>query len=139
MIDAVGRFREASEAHDVDGMMATLAPDARLVSPISGRLVFRGSADLRVLLDAIYSTLTAVRWSQPVGDGDLRVLVGEARLGPVRLGDAMVLELAPDGRIQAMRPHLRPWLGLSLLALRLGPRLLRHPGALRRALPPAPA
>ena len=134
MNDAVGRFREASEAHDVDAMMATLAPDAQLVSPISGRLGFRGAADVRLLLEAIYSTLTAVRWNAAVGDGDVRVLVGDSRLGRAKLGDAMVLELAPDGRIRVMRPHLRPWLGLSLLALRLGPRLLRHPGVVRRAL-----
>jgi SnoaL-like domain len=132
--DAVSRFRAASEAHDVEAMMATVAPDAELVSPISGRLVFRGAADLRLLLEAIYSTVTAVRWNPIVGDGDVRVLVGEAQLGRMTLGDAMMLELAPDGRIQVMRPHLRPWLGLSLLALRLGPRLLRHPSVVHRAL-----
>jgi len=42
--DAVSRFRAASEAHDVEAMMATVAPDAELVSPISGRLAGRRNA-----------------------------------------------------------------------------------------------
>lgn len=40
MSDAVARFRSASEANDVPAMMATLAPDAELVSPLSGHMVF---------------------------------------------------------------------------------------------------
>lgn len=46
---SVAAFCVASEACDVDGMVATLAPDAELVSPISGRMVFRGRDDLRPL------------------------------------------------------------------------------------------
>jgi hypothetical protein len=46
----------------------------------------------------------------------------------------MVLELAPDGRIQQIRPYLRPWLALTLLAIKLGPKVARHPGLLRRAM-----
>jgi hypothetical protein len=46
----------------------------------------------------------------------------------------MVCELAPDGRIRRISPHLRPWLALSTLALKLGVRMARHPGVLLRAL-----
>jgi hypothetical protein len=62
------------------------------------------------------------------------VIVGEAKLLGVRLTDAMVLDLAPDGRIRRIGPHLRPWLALSLFAVVLGPKLALHPGAIRRAL-----
>ncbi len=134
MDDAVARFRAASEANDIDAMMASLAPDAALVSPVSGRLVFRGHPDLRVLLGAVYGALGEVRWGDELGDGRLRVVLGESTVGPVKLGDAMVLELAEDGRIRQIRPYLRPWLALTLLALKLGPKLARHPGILRRAL-----
>lgn len=58
MDDAVARYRAASEANDIDGVMAALAADVELVSPISGRLVFRGQADLRVLLTAVYGSMT---------------------------------------------------------------------------------
>jgi hypothetical protein len=132
--DAVARFRAASEAHDVDGIMETLTPDVELVSPISGRLVFHGLGDVRLLTTAVYDSMTGVRWGEEVGDGVMRVVMGGAAVGPVRIEDAMVLELAADGRIQRIRPHLRPWLALTLLAIRLGPKLARRPALVGRAL-----
>lgn len=134
MHDAIKRYRAASEANDIDGIMATLAPDAELVSPISARMVFRGPDDLRVLITAVYGSMTGLRWREEVGDGRVRVILGDAMVGPFKLGDAMVLELAADGRIQRIRPHLRPWLAVTLLALKLGPKVGRHPGVVRRAL-----
>jgi hypothetical protein len=71
--DAVARCRSASEADDIDGLLASLAPDA------------------------------------------------------------MVCELDQDGLIRRVRPYLRPWLGLTFLALVLGPKLARHPGVIVRA------
>jgi hypothetical protein len=134
MDDAVVRYRQASETNDIDGMMETLAPDVELVSPISGRMVFRGADDLRVLLTAVYGSMTGLHWRQEVGDGAHRVVIGDGKVGPLRLGDAMVIELAHDGRIQRIRPHLRPWLSLTVFAIRVGPKMARHPGVLVRAL-----
>ena len=95
--DAVARYRTATEANDIDGVMETLAPDAELVSPISGRMVFRGKEDLRVLLTAVYGSLGGVQWGSEVGDDRVRVVMGDSRVGPLRLGDAMVFELAEVG------------------------------------------
>jgi len=61
-------------------------------------------------------------------------VIGECRIGSLKLGDVMILELAADGRIRRIRPHLRPWLALTVFALMLGPKLARHPGVLVRAL-----
>jgi hypothetical protein len=133
-IDAIARYRAASEACDIDALMQTLAPEADLVSPISGRMVFRGHADLRILLGAVYSSLRGLRWDTEIGDDRTRLVMGTTRVGPLRLDDAMVFELAPDGRIDRIRPHLRPWLAVTLFALVLGPKLARHPGLIRRAL-----
>jgi SnoaL-like domain len=132
--DAVTRYMRASEANDIDAMMETLAPTAELVSPISGRMVFRGTDDLRVLLTAVYGSMNGLRWHDAVGDGPVRVVIGDGAVGPVRIGDAMVFDLAGDGRIQRIRPHLRPWLALTVFALVLGPKVGRHPGVVRRAL-----
>jgi SnoaL-like protein len=132
--DAVRSYREASERNDIEALLATLAPDAELVSPISGRMVIRGLADLRILLSAVYGTLVELRWHSEVGDGPTRVVIGRGFLGPVAIDDAMVFELAPDGRIQRIRPHLRPWLALTLFALLLAPKIARHPGVVLRAL-----
>lgn len=134
MDDAISRYRTASEAGDVAGIMATLAPDVELVSPISGRMVFRGRDDVEVLMRGVYGSLRGLRWTDTLGDGDRRVIFGEAKLLGVRLTDAMVLDLAPDGQIERIGPHLRPWLALSLFAVVLGPRIGVRPGIIRRAL-----
>ena len=134
MNDAIGRYRVATEAGDVDGFMEALAPDVEVVSPISGRMVFRGHDDVRVLLSAVYGTLSGLRWTKEVGDGKSRVLVGEARIAGVGMTDAMVFDLGPDGRIRRIGPHLRPWLALTLFALLLGPKVARHPAIVLRAL-----
>jgi hypothetical protein len=134
MDDAVSRYCAATEAGDVDGFMATLAADVEVVSPISGRMVFRGQDDVRILLSAVYGTLSGLRWTKTVGDGASSVAVGEARILGVGMTDAMVFDLAEDGRIRRIGPHLRPWLALTLFALVLGPKVARHPGLVRRAL-----
>lgn len=134
MDDALERYIDASERNDIEAMMETLAPDVELVSPISGHMVFRGEDDVRHLLTAVYGSLKGLRWTQTLGDGKDRVAVGEARLLGVRLTDAMVFELAPDGRIRRIGPHLRPWLALTLFALVLGPKVGRRPAMVWRAL-----
>ncbi len=134
MDDAVARYCAATEAGDVDGFMETLAPAVEVVSPISGRMVFRGHDDVRILLSAVYRSLSGLRWTREVGEGTSRVAVGEARILGIGMTDAMVFDLGPDGRIQRISPHLRPWLALTLLALVLGPKVGRHPALIRRAL-----
>jgi hypothetical protein len=133
-VDAVESYCRASEENDLAALMAALAPDAELVSPLSGHMIFRGHDDLRVLLGAVYGSLTDLRWQEEVGDRLVRVVAGECRVLGLRLGDAMVLELSKDGKIVRIRPHLRPWLATSVFAVLIGAKLLPHPGVLRRAL-----
>jgi hypothetical protein len=133
-VDAVAQYRTASEANDIDALMDTLALDAELVSPISGRMVFRGREDLRILLGAVYATVKRLKWTEELGDGRDRAVIGECFVGPLRLGDVMIIELGDDGQIKRVRPHLRPWLALTLFAVALGPKVARHPGVVLRAL-----
>lgn len=138
--DAVAVYLEATDSNDVDRMMSVLAPDAELVSPLSGRMIFRGHDDLRILLTAVYGGLSDLRWQDVVGDGSTWVAVSEARIAGVTITDAMVLELDESGLIRRIRPHLRPWLAITLFAMLLGPKVARHPGVVRRALArPRPA
>jgi hypothetical protein len=134
MDDAIARYRAATEEGDVDGFMATLAPDVEVVSPISGRMVFRGREDVGFLLGAVYGSLRGLRWTKTVGDGERYVALGQARILGVRMTDAMVFEVGADGSIRRIGPHLRPWLALTLFALVLGPKMARHPGVVWRAL-----
>jgi hypothetical protein len=132
--DAIATYRAASEVNDLDRMMSTIAADAVLVSPLSGRMAFRGADDLRVLLGAVYGTLRDLHWREEVGDGASRVLIGNFRIGPLRGSDAMAIDLDGDGMIRRIRPHLRPWLATTVFALALGPQVARRPGVVLRAL-----
>jgi hypothetical protein len=133
-VDAIATFCDATRANDVDRIVSTLSPDAELVSPLSGRMVFRGRDDLRVLLGAVYGGLSGLTWREVIGDGATRVAVSDGRIAGVTITDAMVLELDDAGLIVRIRPHLRPWLAITLFALLLGPKIARHPGVVRRAL-----
>ena len=108
MEDAIARYRAASEANDIEALLATLDPDAEVISPISGRMVFRGREDLRILLTAVYGSLTGLRWRLELGDGSTRVLAGDMRIGPVRMTDAMVFDLeAQNAQLQAEKAEHR--------------------------------
>jgi SnoaL-like domain len=131
---AVATFLEATRTNDVNRIVSALAPDAELLSPLSGHMVFRGRDDLRVLLGAVYGGLSNLTWREVIGEGTTRVAVSDAGIAGVTITDAMVLELNDDGLIVRIRPHLRPWLAITLFALLLGPKIARHPGVLRRAL-----
>jgi hypothetical protein len=133
-VDAIAEYRAASEANDLDRFMNTLAPDAELVSPLLARGVIRGKQDLRLLFTAVYGSLSDLRWSDAITDGDRGFMIAEARLGPFKIDDAMVFELDPDGRIKRLRPHLRPWLASTWFALTVGAKVARHPGVLWRAV-----
>ncbi len=134
MDDAVSHYCAAAARADVEAMLEALASNAELFSPVSGRMVFRGSDDLRVLLSAVYGSFSSLRWQAPIDNGSTAVVLGRAQLGPVALDDAMVFELAPDGRIARIRPHLRPWFALTAFALVLVPKMIGHPGVMLRAL-----
>jgi hypothetical protein len=133
-VGAIDDYCAASEANDIGGIVKTLAPDVELISPLSGRLLFRGRNDLRVLLAAIYGTLKGLRWSSQLNDGSTGFVIGQARAGPFRIDDAMVFELSRDGFIQRIRPHLRPSLATTVFALLLGPKIARHPLVVWRAI-----
>ncbi|MEU0539890.1 nuclear transport factor 2 family protein [Nocardia sp. NPDC005978] len=132
--DVIARFCAATEAGDIDAVLETLATNAELVSPLAGRAVFRGHHDLRVLFSILLPELTGFTWRHVVRGDRTAVAIAEARVLGVRIGDAMLIELDTHGRIQRLTPHIRPWLGLTLLAIALLPKLVRQLPVVRRAM-----
>ena len=130
----VDRYLAAAQSNDIDALVETLADDPELVSPLSGRMVFRGREDLRVLLRVVYGSLRGVSWQAPIRDGNRCVVLGESRVGPAHRYDVTVFELAEDGRIQRIRPFVRPWLGLTVDAIVVGPKMALHLGVVWRSL-----
>jgi hypothetical protein len=96
--------------------------------------VFRGREDVTALLTAVYRMLQDVHWERPVGEGPTRLAIAQARVGPMRIDDAMVFELDGEGRILRIRPHLRPLLAMMLFFVMIGPRMLPRPGVVLRAV-----
>ena len=92
---AIARCEAASKAGDIDALMRTLTPDAELVSPIVASFVIRGQKDLHILLDAVYGTIHDLSWGARIGDDDRVVMFAEAKIGPLRIGDAVLVDLAP--------------------------------------------
>jgi hypothetical protein len=107
-VGAIDDYCAASEANDIGGLLKTLTPDVELISPLSGRLLFRGRDDLGVLLGAIYGTLKGLSWSTQLNDGSTGFVIGHARAGPFRIDDAMVFELSRDGLIMRIPPAPTP-------------------------------
>jgi hypothetical protein len=133
-VDALAEYRAASESNDLDRFMTALAPDAALVSPLLAHGVIRGKDDLRILFSAVYSSLSGLRWEESIREGNRALMIAHARIGPFKIDDAMLIDLAPDGRIQLLRAHLRPWVATTWFALVVGLKVSRHPGLLWRAM-----
>ncbi len=118
----------------MDALAATFAANVELSSPLSRHLVFSGRDDVAFLLGCVYDTIRDVRWQQPIGGGPTRLAVAEARVGGLRMDDAMLFELDDTGLIRRIKPHLGPWLATTVFALLVGPKVARRPGVLLRAL-----
>jgi hypothetical protein len=107
--DAVAQYEAASANGDIDALMKTLAPDAELISPIVANAVIRGHSDIRVVMEAVYATVHDLKWREGFGDDHRVLMIGEAKVGPFRIGDAAIIELAEDGsirRISATSPAM---------------------------------
>jgi hypothetical protein len=134
MENAVARYCEATEAQDMTALAATLAPDVELPSPLFRSMTFKGRDDVVALLGAVYATLSKTSWEPAVGEGRVWFAIAEARVGGVRISDAMGFELDEQGLIRRIRPHLRSLLAILIFAVLVPPRLASRPGIVLRAL-----
>lgn len=130
----MARYCAASEAGDMEALAATLAPDVQMPSPIIGSAVFKGSADVKTVLSAVYGLLGKTTWEPQIGTGDQRISIVHTTVAGLRIDDAMHFELDDQGRISRIRPHLRPLLATVVFTLLIGPRVARHPGVVLRAI-----
>jgi SnoaL-like domain len=117
------RYRRAGEAGDVEGLLATLAPDVVLHSPITERVVFRGHEEMRELLRAVFSTVTDVQYFADVGDERTRVLFDHVRVNGRAMEQAHRVTLHERGEIDEITLFFRPLPGLARLTYALGPRI----------------
>jgi hypothetical protein len=128
---ATVRMRTAAEAHDVDGVLETLAADAVLRSPITDRITFRGRDQVREVLHAVFSTIEDMHYFADIGDQRTRALFYTGTVGNQRIEEAMRLQLADDGQIEQLTIFYRPLPGLASFAAAMAPRVARKHGRLR--------
>jgi hypothetical protein len=126
-------FRDALERGDIDSLVATLAPDTVLHSPITGLTHFEGPDEIHKVLSEVFEVLVDRRHQQELGDDEWRALFYSARVDDMEVEEATRLRLDDEGRVAEIWLYIRPLPGLARFAARLAPRLARHTGLVRVA------
>lgn len=123
--------RRAMEARDAAAMLATLAPDVVLRSPVIG-VPFRGRDAVAELLGHLMDALEKWECREDLSKNDVHVLVADARIAGRDVELVDVITYDHEGRVREIRVLARPFSGAAAFAAVLGPRLVR--GRPRQAL-----
>ena len=116
-------FRAAVEAHDLDALAESLAPDVVLHSPVTYR-PYAGRETVMTLLRLIAATFADFRYTDELHGADgTHVLVFRARVEDRELEGVDVLRLDADGLVADLTAIIRPLSGLAALAQAIGPQV----------------
>jgi len=122
MSTAASEFRAAIERGDVDAMLATLADDVVLHSPVSFK-PFEGKAAVSELLRIIVSVFEDFRYTDGLPGDDVHGLIFRARVGEREVEGLDLIRPGPDGRIADFTVMVRPLTAVVALAEAVGPQL----------------
>jgi hypothetical protein len=125
-------FRAAVEAGDHEGMVAAMAPDVLLYSPVAHR-PFDGRESVSGVFSALLETFEDFTYTDEIADGDRIVLLFSARVGDKRLQGMDWLRLDADGLVKELTVMIRPLSGIVALGEAMGPKV----GDLAKAEGPA--
>src|SRR5947209_2634601 len=130
MSGAASDFRAAIEARDLDAMLATLADDVELHSPVSFQ-PFEGKEAVGGLLRIISSVLEDFRYTDELPGDDVHALIFRARVGDREVEGLDLIRPGTDGRIVDFTVMVRPLTGVVALAEAVGPQLAAAEAAQR--------
>jgi hypothetical protein len=133
-MSATARFRTALQAGDHEAAADALAADVVIHSPITSGFRFEGRAQARALFADVVTALEGIEYTEEIGEGDRRVLLAKARVGPQEVHEAVVARLNAEGEIAELTLFIRPLPGLTAVAAALGPRVARRRGRSRGML-----
>jgi hypothetical protein len=122
MSTAASDFRAAIERRDLDGMVATLADDVVLHSPVSFE-PFDGKAAVARLFEILLQTFEDFRYTDELRGDDVHALIFRARVGDRDVEGLDLVRPGPDGRIVDFTVMVRPLTGVIALAEAVGPQL----------------
>ncbi|GAA2817522.1 nuclear transport factor 2 family protein [Crossiella cryophila] len=125
---ATERYRAAGEAGDLEGVLATLAEDVVLHSPLTMRVRFVGKGEVRAVLRVALRELKGLRYRSDVGDERVRVLVHTATVGGQEVEETARVEVNDEGLISSITLSVRPLPGLTALMAAFGGPIARELG-----------
>jgi hypothetical protein len=125
----------AAQDHDVEAVIACLADDIVVRSPITQRIRFEGIDQASDLFRRVFDVISDIRFYETVGEGhQTQVIFWKGRVGSRYLEEANLLRLNDDGRIREMTVFMRPAPGLLALAAELASSLAGRHGRIRAFL-----
>jgi hypothetical protein len=122
MSTAASDFRAAIERRDLDGMVATLADDVALHSPVSFK-PFEGKEAVARLFEILLRTFEDFRYTDELAGEEVHALIFRARVGDRDIEGLDLIRPGPDGRIIDFTVMVRPLTGVVALAEAVGPQL----------------
>jgi len=112
-------FRAAVEAQDRDAMVAALAPDVVLHSPITFR-PFEGREAVSTLFGVLLRTFEDFHYTDELGGDGVAGLIFEARVGDRLVQGLDLLRFGADGLIADFTVMVRPLSAAMALAEAVG-------------------
>jgi SnoaL-like domain len=122
MSTAASDFRAAIERRDLDGMVAALADDVVLHSPVSFK-PFEGKEAVAGLFEILLRTFEDFRYTDELPGEDVHALIFRARVGDRDIEGLDLVRPGPDGRIVDFTVMVRPLTGVVALAEAVGAQL----------------
>jgi limonene-1,2-epoxide hydrolase len=127
-------FSTAFQAHDLDGMVAALAPDVVIRSPVTGRLPFKGHDECRELLGLVRDLFDEVTYTDELAADGVATLVMRIDHGGEEIHEVLLMRFDDAGLIREMTVFMRPLPALAGFAAAIAPALARRRrGRLRAA------
>lgn len=123
---AVSAFREAAERREIEPLLATLAADVVIRSPVSERLSFKGIEQARELFGVVFEELGEFVYTDEFEAAGARVLVYRGHFSGEWVEEVQMLRLDAAGKIRELTFFIRPLPGLAGVAAGLAPRFARR-------------
>jgi hypothetical protein len=133
--ETIDKLRQAGETHDPHALIALLAPDIVIRSPITDRIRFEGIDQARDLFLRVFDAIREITFYDVVGAGSAtQVIFWRGCVGGCPLEEANLLRIDSDGRITEMTVFMRAIPGLLQLVAALAPSLASRHGKCRATL-----
>lgn len=120
----VSTFERAVEAMDLDGIVASLAPDVVFRSPVVYR-PYEGREVVAKVLEAVTRVFDEFSYVQRFTSDDRKALIFKARVGDREVDGLDLLRFDADGQVAELTVMIRPLSGINTLAAAMREELER--------------